>query len=334
MLRVAIIGTGVMGVAHARAICDSDIMELVAFVGREPVKTKGIAKRFSVGAYTDIEEMLRIECIDIVDVCTPTFLHEDAVRAAVRYKKHIMCEKPFTLSHQLAQELVALIDSSGVKAMVLQVTRFWPEYVCIRNMIKDNTLGDISHIYMSRHSVHPSWSTWHTDPLKSGGGLYDLHIHDIDFLHQVFGRLKSVYAVGHKSVNGCYNTITTSLRFESEVTAVVDCSMDMIGSYPFTTQVRAMGDNATLEYHSSSGSNSECDTDSESGVVLFEASKAPVKVQIEHYDPYKTQLEYFAKCIMENTPVEFIKMSEVLYVLRILSAIEKSLETNKVVTVI
>ena len=334
MLRVAIIGTGVMGLTHARAIGDSDILELVAFVGRDSVKTKLISKKFLVAAYTNIEDMLKIEHIDIVDICTPTFLHEYAVKLAVKYKKHIMCEKPFTLSYETALELSEHIEDSGVKAMVLQVIRFWPEYACIRDMINNNALGNVNHIYMSRHSVHPSWSNWHTDPLKSGGGLYDLHIHDIDFLYQVFGSVKSVYAVGHKSITACYNTITTSLTFENEVVAIVDCSMDMIGAYPFTTQVRVIGDNATLEYHSPSGSNSECDADISSGLDFFEVSKSPVKIQINHYDPYKMQLEYFAKCIMENTPVEFIKMSEVMYVLRILSAIEKSLDTNKVVKVI
>ena len=61
----------------------------------------------------------------------------------------------------------------------------------------------------------PNWTQWHRDPNKSGGGLFDLHLHDIDFMQYLFGRVKSVYAVGKASETGCWNFVMTTLKFEN-----------------------------------------------------------------------------------------------------------------------
>ena len=80
-----------------------------------------------------------------------------------------------------------------------------------------------------------------TDPEKSGGGLYDLNIHDIDFLYSVLGMPKSVYAVGGRAFR-CWNHISTSLVWEDGTKAVCETSLEMTGNYPFSIEFRGTGD--------------------------------------------------------------------------------------------
>lgn len=331
-MKILIIGTGVIALTHAKAIEDSKVLSLAGFVGRDEEKTKEIAKGFSVNGYIDIEEAISMEEIDIVDICLPTYLHEYAVSIAIKYKKHIMCEKPFTLSYEVADRLTCEARDADIKMMVLQVVRFWPEYVSIKDMIDKKTLGRVKHIYINRLSHYPIYSNWHTDPSKSGGGLYDLGIHDLDYLYYVFGEVKSLYAIGHKSSTGCYDSVTTNLIFNKNTTATVECNIDVKGEYPFTTYVRVTGEKGTLEYNSTSRYNDNLENIKYNELILYKEDEKPHKVQVDKYNPYQIQMEYFIDCVTNDKETSKMKMSEVLYVLKIISAIEKSLETNSVVT--
>lgn len=93
----------------------------------------------------------------------------------------VMCEKPLALDAETARRLVADAADADVPFMVMQVVRFWPEYRALARLIRSGQLGRIKNVYMSRLSSHPDWTVWHRDPEKSGGGLYDLHIHELDF---------------------------------------------------------------------------------------------------------------------------------------------------------
>lgn len=330
-MNVIIVGTGVMGLTHAKAIKDSEVLNLHGFVGRNPEKTKKVADGFWVNAYTDLEEVLLKEDVDIVDICLPTYLHEYAVLMAIKYKKHIMCEKPFALSYELAERLSNEAKNAGVKMMVLQVVRFWPEYASIKNMIDKKVIGKIQNVYMNRLSTYPKYSDWFSDPSKSGGGLYDLNIHDLDYLYYLFGEVKSVYAIGRKNNMGGYDAVTTNIVFNRGITATVECNMDIKGEYPFTTCVRVIGDLGALEHNSTSRYNDNFDNAKYNELILYKADRRPDKVEVSQYNPYQRQLEYFAECVIQDKHPQIIKMNDVVYVLRMIKAIEKSLDNNSVV---
>lgn len=330
-MNVIIVGTGVMGTTHAKAIKDSKIINLRGFVGRNPEKTKKVADAFSVNSYTDLEEVLFKEDVDIVDICLPTYLHEYAVLMAIKYKKHIMCEKPFTLSHEIAKRLSDEAKNAGIKMMVLQVVRFWPEYVSIKNVIDKKVIGKIQNIYMNRLSTYPKYSNWFSDPSKSGGGLYDLNIHDLDYLYYLFGAVKSIYAIGRKSNMGCYDAVTTNILFNSGIIATVECNMDIKGEYPFTTCVRVIGDLGALEYNYTSRYNGNVDNVKHNELILYKGNKKTDKIEVSQYNPYQRQMEYFAECVLQDKDTKIIKMSDVVYVLRMIKAIEKSIDNNSVV---
>ena len=238
MFQIAIIGPGSICRTYMEALKTSEQVKVTAISGRDTEKGRSMAAEYGLPYYVDLEEMYRTEQLDAVLICTPTFTHEEMVRKAIANKVHIMCEKPFVLDADIAEQLFAEAKAADVRMMVMHVVRFWPEYVKMKEMIRTGALGDIKNVYLNRLSSHPTWATWHRDPEKSGGGLYDLHIHDVDYLYHVFGKVDSVYAVGKQEDSGCFNNVSTVMKFACGVSAVVEGFMDTTGAFGFTTNVR------------------------------------------------------------------------------------------------
>lgn len=332
MLNIGIIGSGFIGSTHAVAINNSDKVNLVAIADVNEEKGKEAAQAHNCKWYADAEEMLQKEEIDIVDVCLPTFLHEQFVVLAAKYKKNVMCEKPVALTLESFDNMVKATTEAGVKFMVAQVIRFWPEYVDIKKHYDAGEFGDIKLVYASRLAQHPTWTTWHRDPNKGGGGLFDLHLHDIDFARYIFGKPKSIYAIGWQSETGCWNHIMSNIVFENGVKAAVEGAFDMTENFPFTMYFRIVGENKSVEYNLSAGLNLEDVSSAKRQEVLFETGKQPEFANVnQNEDAYQTEIEYFADCIENNKEITKVPLSQSREVIQMILAIKKSLETGEVV---
>ena len=332
MLNVGIIGSGFIGCTHATGINNSEKLNLVAISDVNEEAGKKAAEEHKCKYYKDAEEMLKNEKIDIVDVCLPTFLHEQYVLLAAKYKKNVLCEKPVTLTLESFDRMVKATQEAGVKFMVAQVIRFWPEYVSIKEHYDAGEFGKIKMVYAARLAQHPTWTTWHKDPEKSGGGLYDLHLHDIDFVRYIFGKPKSIYAVGFKSDTGCWDHVVTSIKFKNGVNAVVEGAFQMTENYPFTMNFRIVGENKSVEYLLTAGLNLEDVASAKRQEVMFETGKQPEFIKVnQDEDAYRTEIEYFADCIEQNKDIKEVPLSQSREVIEMILAAKKSLETGKVV---
>lgn len=330
MLRIGLIGSGFIGAVHASAYQKMEKATLVAVADVNEIAGRKIADQFACHYYQQAEQMLQDEEIDVVDICLPTFLHEQYVELATKYHKHVLCEKPFGLSVDSCRRMQRLCEDAGVKLMVAQAARWTPEFAKAKELLNDGVLGAIHMVSSKRLSQPPAWTGWHKDPLKSGGGLYDLHVHNIDYLYDLFGEVESVYAVGWKSETGCWNHLMTNLVFKSGVRAVDEASLEMVGNYPFSIGLRIVGDNASLDYDFSGGANIEnCET-AKNTFALYEKQKPAQKVEVDNIDPYEAELIAFTNALINDQPVP-IAPEESVYVMSIVEAIKESLETGKVV---
>lgn len=317
MFQIVIIGPGAICRTYMEALKNLNVVAVKAIVGSDTDKGRAMSAEYGVPYYTDLDEMYRTERPDAVLICTPTFTHAEQVRSAIAHGVHVMCEKPFVLDADLAKDLIAEAEAAGVRLMVMHVVRFWPEYRRVKQMIDDGELGEIKNVYLNRLSSHPTWATWHKDPKKSGGGLYDLHIHDIDFLYHVFGAVESVYAVGKQEETGCFNNVSTVLKFKNGISAVAEGFMDITGSFEFTTNIRINGSKAAVE--------------KKERMVIYRKDSDPENTDAEQYDPYARETEYFVECVQKGMPFEMIPNEDVVYVLQILKAIQASLETGNMI---
>lgn len=331
MLNVAIIGAGYIGLSHAAAALNSEKVNLVAIAERNEAVGKKAAEDYRCKWYADAEEMLQKEDIDIVDICLPTFLHEEYALLAARYKKHILCEKPVALSVDAFDRMCDAAKKAGVKMMVAQVCRFWDEYVDIKNRYDAGDFGKVKMAYAARLAQHPTWTAWMRNPEMSGGGLYDLHTHDVDIMRYMFGPCESVYAVGYKNDSGCWNHVVSSFTFKNGVKAVAEGAYEMTENYPFKMYFRITGDNLTCEYNLRAGLNIKDGNGTRSELVCKTGEEAELISTDNHSDGYRNEIEYFADCIVNDKEPEKMPLSESREVLQMLAAINRSLETGEIV---
>lgn len=327
MVRIAILGAGFMGRGHGDAYLKIEKAEIAAVFDKNEELGHAFAEKYHCAYYGGFSQMVQ-ECqFDVVDVCLPTFLHEEYVIRAAESGKHVFCEKPATLGVDSFDRMTAAVKKAGVQMMVGQVLRFWPEYVNARALYKSGELGVLKYVFAARLSEHPAWSSWYRKPENSGGGLWDLHLHDIDFIYWMFGRAKSVYATGQQNELGCWNHVSSVLTFPSGISATVQGVIEMEKGYPFTMELRLVGSDKTYEYEMKAGANLENVAASKRETRLYDDGKITL-MPLDERDAYGIELEHFVNCIDAGKASEVITIEQVRDVLCTMEAITESLKTG------
>ena len=202
MVKIGVIGAGFMGAMHSQCYALLPGAELTGIADIRKEKAEELAKKFNAVAYKDAEELLKSD-VDAVDICLPTYIHREWVVKAANFGKNVLCEKPIALSLEDADEMVNSAHKNDIIFMVAQVIRFWPEYIRLKEIKDSGELGKLLSLSLSRLSPLPTWGweNWLQFPEKSGSALFDLHIHDTDYLLYLLGKPKAVFSSGTK-VNG------------------------------------------------------------------------------------------------------------------------------------
>ncbi len=331
MKNIGLVGLGFIGKTHLDAYKQIDNCQVTSIYTTNKEKHQKITFDGSFAA--DYEELLKDKKIDIIDICLPTYLHEEYIIKAASAGKHIICEKPLTLTMESAHRIIQAVNKNNVKLFVAHVLRFWPEYKVIKSYSESDKLKDIKIIHAKRLGQTPTWSSWFQDPDKSGGALFDLHIHDIDFIYYLLGEVDSVYAVGSKNKFGAWDHVMTTLSLKNNCKAFVEASQRMPMGYPFTMSFRAQTHQSTLDFNMLAGENIGKLNDSNQQIIYY-SNKKKVSVEIDKAaDAFQNELAYFVDCIENNQDNNVVPLDDVLYMLRVLKAIETSLENGSKVRV-
>ncbi|NLC40019.1 MAG: Gfo/Idh/MocA family oxidoreductase [Clostridiaceae bacterium] len=328
MLNVAVVGAGYIGLAHIAAYKQIDNAQVVAVIDTNSEKGQEGAKEAGSKSYTSLKDALDNEKIDLVDICLPTVLHEEFTIEAANAKCHVLCEKPVTFTLESYDRMIKACEDNDVYFMVGQVARFWPEFMIIKDYVEKDELGDIHMIYEKRLSRHPNWSDWHTNPEISGGGLYDMNIHDIDYLYSLFGTPEQLYATGWQSPSGCWNHVSTNLTWDNGTQAIVETSLEMTGEFPFSIEFRGTGDKGTIHYSMRGGRNIK--DEASASFYFFPEGEESQELEAEQTDMFVTEISSYVNAIENGTEAP-ITPTESRDVLKITLAIKDSLETGEVV---
>lgn len=331
MLHVAVVGSGFMGKQHAQVYRQLPATKLVAIINPNMEAAAKLAQEMGCTPFPDLAAACGQNPIDLVDVCVPTHLHEQYVIEAAQHKCHVLCEKPVTFTLESFDRMMAACQQNKVRFMAAQVARWWPEFMTIAEYLRQEKLGKIHLIYAKRLCQLPPWTVWHRDPKKSGGGLYDLNIHDIDFLVSVYGKPLTVYAAGWKTPQGCWMHVATTLAWANGVQAVVETCEEMPGPWPFTIELRACGDAGTLSYALQAGVNI-ADGQATSSFAWYPAgAEQPQALSAPQGDMFRLEIEEFVQAIVENRPAA-VTPEQSRIVLEVILATQKSLEEGVIVT--
>ena len=150
----------------------------------------------TVRIYRTLEELLADPLVELVIVNTPNYTHYDYAKKALEAGKHVIVEKPFTVTEQEGLELIALADKKGVKLSAYQSRRFDSDYRTVKRVVDSGVLGKIveAEIHYDRFTPTLSPKVHKETPGPGRGLLYDLGSHLIDQVLQLFGDPQAVFA--------------------------------------------------------------------------------------------------------------------------------------------
>ena len=330
MIRLGLLGAGFIGETHAAAVQAVDGVELALVADANREAADRVAAAYGTRACYDLEGLLEDDSIDAVDICVPTFLHCETVVAVAERGKHVLCEKPVALAMSEVDQMIDAVQRAGVKAMVAQCVRFWPQYSAAKQLLDDGALGRPLMATASRLAGPPSWSSWFRDPKLSGGAVLDLHIHDLDYLFYLFGAPEQVCAVGTASDTGAWDDVLTILRYKDHG-ASARAGYRMPREWPFTTSFRILGDEACVEYRFRVGGQIDNRDAARTEFLLFRPGQAPEQPLCSNQDAYEAEIEYFVGCLTEGRHPSIATLQEARTVLRIALAARESLETGRAI---
>jgi predicted dehydrogenase len=191
-VRVGLIGAGGIAGAHVKGyLANPDTTVLVAVA--DPVAENAQRRADLAGAatYSSYLDMLAEADIDAVDICLPHHLHKDAIIAAAKAGKHILCEKPLCLSAEEAAEVNAAVEAAGVTLMCAHNQLFSPPVAKALEMIREGALGDVYEVRTTDsfyNDFNPDNMGWRASAKTSGGGeLIDTGYHPTYLLLQLAG---------------------------------------------------------------------------------------------------------------------------------------------------
>lgn len=143
-IKLGLIGAGGISQAHCRTIASIDGAEFIAVSDLVPANLERAKERWSIeNTFADYNEMLKMDELDAVFVCTPTGVHAPPTVAALKAGKHVMCEKPMEATLAAATEMVATAHETGKILMVGLKLRYSPQVIKAKAIIDAGTLGDI-----------------------------------------------------------------------------------------------------------------------------------------------------------------------------------------------
>ena len=199
-----------------------------------PRKPKTLAAKYGAEPFTDAHKLATDPRVDVISNTLPTQLHKDLTIAALKAGKHVLVEKPMGLAVAECDEMIAAAGQSNRLLMVAHVLRFWPEYVAIADFLKSGALGKPLAATAKRLVGPPRWSDFFLHPEWSGGGVLDLHVHDLDTLNWLFGTPVTVYARGQRSPESGGWDLALTLVDYGDVKGFAEGSALQAPEYPFT----------------------------------------------------------------------------------------------------
>lgn len=304
-LGCAVVGTGFMGRTHIRAYlnaCSKNPgVKLVAVVCENPAELRDtgsgnlgpnpgtLADQLGgVRIYDHVDALCADPEVGAASVCTPTDTHVDIGVRLMRAGKHVLMEKPVAL----CREGVATLDQesrrTGRRCVPAMCMRYWPGWDWLRQAVASRRYGLVRSATFTRLGSEPTWNRgFYLDPARSGGAMFDLHVHDADAILWLLGMPARVYSAGH------VNHLTTVYHFENPETCVVaEGGWLSTPGFPFRMRYRVEFEHAVADWDLSRGADQ----------LRLTTPGGTVSVALEEASAYDRQVAAFIDSLLAGTP--------------------------------
>ncbi|MFT5462423.1 MAG: putative dehydrogenase, partial [Planctomycetota bacterium] len=262
----------------------------------------------------DPAELLANVEVDLVSICTHTPSHVDLAIAALKAGKHVLVEKPVALSSKEVRRLARAAERSDKLCMPAMCIRFWPAWRWLWTAIQSGKYGAVRSATFRRLAPEPSWAKgFYSDTDASGGALFDLHVHDADFVRFCFGEPTSVSSCGTP------NHLTTQYRFEKGPAHVVaEGGWDHAAGFEFEMNFTVVFEKATADFR----------LNREQNLVLWKGKRASYP-KISAGNGYEGQVSHLLAAIRSGAKELDANMDDAYRLTRVLEAEKKSLSSGR-----
>jgi predicted dehydrogenase len=288
-----------MGGMHIAALQSIPAAQLVAVYSRDERKLAGdlsavggnlsgaggVYDFSSLKKYRNIEDVLNDPEIDALDICLPTNLHADVTVTGLLAGKDVLVEKPMALDLDSSLRMVEASRSASRILMVAHVLRFLPEYQVLSDAIASGQYGSVRGGIFRRRCAAPAWSGWLGDPGKSGGGVFDLLIHDADICLHLFGKPESVSAIGYESLPDGIDIMSARLHYPNALTIELAGGWHHPKTFPFTMEYTVVTDEGTVDFRHETRPP-----------TLYARTGDETALALGTRDGYAAEIEYFVHC--------------------------------------
>jgi len=333
---VGIIGFGWVAEAHLLSFIRLESFKPVAILSTRKLDPAFFKEKYGVDVkiYNDMDDFLADDNVDIVDICTPHFLHPEQTIKASEAGKAVIIEKPIALNYQDAKRMLEVVKKNNTRTSVCFEVRFISSAQAIKSIVKQGLIGNVYYAEADYyHGIGPWYANqrWEVKKQYGGSSLLRAGCHALDILlYLVGGEVDEVFAYSNKSPHEVFkpydydlNTVVV-LKFKDgkigKVTSCTDCMQ------PYVFNMNIVGSHGSIKndlFHTKK----------------IEGLRGWSKLDVDLIDsgevtkhPYDQQFQHFAQCLDRGVDPHN-NLESAFYTHRVIFAADKSAEEGRIVKV-
>ncbi|HKQ70983.1 MAG TPA: Gfo/Idh/MocA family oxidoreductase [Polyangiaceae bacterium] len=234
--RIALVGAGRIGMSHLEAVSQLESVRLEAVIDPRRAVAEAVAEQKRVRFFEDYRNPELAEMIDAVIICAPPHLHYDIAKRFLEQGKHVLCEKPLTISSPHAEELVHLAATNDLALMMASKFRYVDDIVKAKAILESGILGRVilyENTFCGKAMMKDRWNA--SREMAGGGVLIDNGTHSVDVARYLLGPIQEVQAQ-----NGIF---AQSLEVEDTARLQFRTRAGVIGMIDLSWSINKEGDN-------------------------------------------------------------------------------------------
>jgi virulence factor len=293
VVRIGVIGAGVMGERHCRVCANLPRVELIGLADLDEERGRQVAEAYDTTYFSDHRALLAQT--DAISIATTTDAHFDVAKACLEQGLHAMVEKPITETIGQAQQLIQMAEERGLVLQVGHIERFNPAFLELKNVTEGMHLIGVT---MRRLSPFDTSNT-DVDVIR------DLMIHDLDLAIDLvgpsveglsaWGRSISTAGIDHAVANLSFQDGPVVTLFASRVTEQKVRAVEVIAEGAYVEA--DLLNKSVLVHHRTFPQylNSH-------NVTKYRQESVIERIHVPMFEPLMLELRHFVDCVRENRP--------------------------------
>jgi len=296
-VKVGIIGCGFIARNHMRQYWhNAEDAEVIACAEPDEKRRQSFAQEFNIpNAVADESELLSLPELQAVDISSPPAMHATQILQALHAGKHVLTEKPFALDFENAKKAVAEAEKANLRLMVMQNSRWWPEYKEAKRMIEE---GEIGVSLFVTNQIRHVWSAAEYRKKMERMLMFEVTIHYVDLLRFVLNSEPvEVYAVTGKNPareDIGETHVTILLKFQNECQATVITPAHCMG-----VKIN-WGGETTIECTRGTIWLNRNESHTLSAYSPFYGGYMP-EIRFDPFNDFEGSIRCFVQCVVNNT---------------------------------